>query len=117
MVLMKRNRKTDKRIVYEVERTLELIEEPQSVSTDSYFYTRLKARMQNPGGKNLHKRSVISVLQPAFLFLLLAVNIFTVYYIFKQDSSAQAQQSFADEYNLVLNSTELFDITTQQEGE
>jgi len=108
---MKRNRKIDKRIVYEVERTLELIEEPQSVSTDSYFYTRLKARMQDPGGKNLHKRSVISVLQPAFLFLLLAVNIFT------QDSSAQAQQSFADEYNLVLNSTELFDITTQQEGE
>ena len=114
---MNNEKSKNKRVAVEVEKTMNLLEDPQLIAADPFFYTRLKARMDSSDKAVRKSNSVISFLRPAFLLLFAVMNIFTIYYIFKQDSVVTAQKSFADEYNLALNNTELLDINIQQGGE
>jgi len=113
---MKNKKSENKRVTIEVDKTMSLLEEPQYIATDPFFYTRLKARIDSYDRALKAHKSFNTLLQPVFLLLLVAVNVFTLYYIFKQDSAAEAQQTFADEYNLALNDTELFDLAVQNQG-
>jgi len=114
---MKNKKSKNKRVAVEVEKTMNLLEEPQLIAADPFFYTRLKVRLDSSDEAVRKSSFIVSYLRPAFLLLFAVINIFTIYYIFKQDSVVNAQKSFADEYNLALNNTELLDVNVQQGGE
>lgn len=66
--------------VEEMRKTLEVITSEKSPSVNPFFYTRLKAKMENRAGiqNELFKRPVFAkILQPAFFSLLLIAGIYT----------------------------------------
>ncbi len=85
-----------------------------------FFYTRLKARMENdllPGRKTAKKR----ILQPAFafaaLFIILLVNavVIIVGNGSKENGAIEPDlQSFASEYRLGDNNPVLYDINQER---
>ncbi|MFT5885341.1 MAG: hypothetical protein ACI9IP_001801 [Arcticibacterium sp.] len=97
------------RLNEEVQKTLNSLENVEAASAPDFFYTRLKARMENE--LSIQKSSFSWILKPAFvvptLALVLAINVLTVRQFLKNDnsevSSINAEQAFMTEYNLNAN--------------
>jgi hypothetical protein len=96
-----------KKIEKEVEKTLQCFEQAEKLADNPFFYTRVKARIEGrkaPARKNVWQFGW-SVLKPAFLILIVALNILTVTIYFTSNQSLtsdqdQLLQAFAQEFAL-----------------
>lgn len=90
------------KIKNEIEETLSLLEQSESLPPDAFFYTRLQAQLD----ARRHRRTVFAaVLKPALLVVLVAVNIGTAFwYINGSEQTATSRQELvellADEFNV-----------------
>lgn len=99
----------ENRLNEEVQKTLNSLENMETTSAPDFFYTRLKARMENELGPQ--KTSFSWILKPAFvvpaLAFVLAINVVTIGQFLKNDSSEvsslTAEEAFMSEYNLNAN--------------
>ncbi len=87
---------------------LPILNEMVEVGTDDFFYTRLKARLEKESGGAEWSFPIKPVWLVATLFILLAVNCFT---LIKQSNSTDVQnetssiQSFATSYDQTINTS------------
>jgi hypothetical protein len=87
---------------------LPILNEMVEVGTDDFFYTRLKARLEKEAGDAQWNFPVKPAWLIATLFILLAVNCFT---LIKQSNSTDMQnetssiQSFAASYDQTINTS------------
>ena len=96
-----------KKIEHEVEKTLQCFDSAEKLEENPFFYTRVKARIEsrnNEAGKSLWQFGW-SILKPAFLVLIIVINIITVtmYFTSKQSQTGyqeQLMQTFAQEFSL-----------------
>jgi hypothetical protein len=103
---MKNERK--KQIEKEVEKTLQQLDHFEKLESDPFFYTRLQAKMKNT--QNQHIQSAILSfagrhLRPAFLILVLVLNLISALVVFQNRNSGSDSQtinlsSFADDYSI-----------------
>ena len=63
-----------KKIEHEIEKTLGMFERKEAISSNPYFYTRVKQRIDE---KSKNEFSVFGVLKPAFFTLLVVLNLTT----------------------------------------
>ena len=96
------------KIEYEVQKTLECFDQPEQLKSNPFFYTRVKARieeLENYGRKPESSKFVWGILKPALLFSFVAINIITATLFFKNpdDTSTSREQiinAFAKEFTL-----------------
>lgn len=87
---------------------LPILNEMVEVGTDDFFYTRLKARLEKEADNTVWSFPVKPAWVIAALFILLAVNCFT---LISQHNSKDIQnesstiQSFAASYDQTINSS------------
>jgi hypothetical protein len=99
--------KKDK-IEYEVKKTLDCFDHPGQLKSNPFFYTRVKARieeLENYGRKPESGKLVWGILKPALLFSIVAINIVTATLFLKNpnDTSTSREQiinAFANEFTL-----------------
>ena len=112
---MKKNEKIER----EIGKTLNCFDAAERLKVDPYFYTRLRTRIADEEGG---RRSVLkgffslNVLRPAFLTVVLLLNILTAVMVFhkpreRTDNREQYLSAFAEEYSLDLDgkSSSLFE--------
>lgn len=96
--------KNDLRIMEEVEKTLNVYDEDTTLEPNPFLLTRLNAaKKNNEAGK---KRIVRfgAALNPLLIFILLLINLVTVYYVFSKDKNV------AREAQLVIEMKSEFQI-------
>jgi hypothetical protein len=86
----------EERILEEVEKTLNSLEQIPKQEANPFLYTRLKARIETESISQTKKRRTVSVLKPAGIALILAINIVTTIYFFDSSSSTQGSTSLID---------------------
>ena len=99
------------KIEQEVQRTLESFDQAERLKSNPFFYTRLKAQIDNLSTEKRKLRgwgSVWGVLKPALLFLIIALNIVTATLFLKNRSHnysnrEQLLDAFAQELTLDSN--------------
>lgn len=75
-----------KRVREEVEKTMSLLDRMQNLEASPYFYTRIQAKLSS---KEREKKTILSgfpgarVLRPAFLLLLLMINLISVFFFLR----------------------------------
>ena len=102
----------EEKIEQEVKKTLAYLDKSERLKSDSFFYTRLKARLDH---QQRSKTTVIGFLKPAFIALLIAFNVITAIWYFKDSKDYDTAEShndlmnvLADEFNLENNDTNMF---------
>lgn len=98
---------TKKKIEQEVEKTLRCFDQPQKLADNPFFYTRVKARIEKRSRQtdsNLWQFGW-KILKPAFLVLIVVLNIFTITNYFTADQSKTSERdqllkTFAQEFAL-----------------
>lgn len=96
-----------KKIEQEVQKTLQCFDSAEKLEDNPFFYTRVKARIESSKKqttKNLGQFGW-SLLKPAFLVLIVVLNIVTVtFYVTSKQSQTSDQeqllQAFAQEFTL-----------------
>lgn len=87
----------------EMRRTLEVLTSEKSLEVNPFFYTRLKAKMENRASiqNELFRRPVfVKILQPTFFSLLLIAGIYTGIKI-GQPSSVNSGSAIYAEYEII----------------
>lgn len=105
--------KKDK-IEQEVQKTLELFDTASHLPPNPYFYTRVKARLE----EKLRQRHVLAaILRPALLTIFLVINVSTaVWYLNASDQEVQSGshqelvELLTNDFNTDNNQTDLFNI-------
>lgn len=100
-----------KKIEQEVQKTLEGFDQAERLKSNPFFYTRLRARIEQSDAKQMQPKGwefAWRVLKPALLFLIIALNIFTATQFLKNQnnepsSREQLLNSFAQELTLDPN--------------
>lgn len=103
------NRKA--KIEEEVQKTLACFDQAEPLKANPFFYTRLKARIDELDGQKARAKNrefVAGILQPTLLTFVVAVNVFTAVIFFTQKSEensnrAQLLNAFASEMTLDTN--------------
>jgi hypothetical protein len=103
---MKNERK--EQIDKEVEKTFQQLDRFERLGNDPFFYTRLQAQLKSVRNQHVPSGLVLFVtrnLRPAFLVLLLLLNLVSALIVFQNRNSASNSQtanisSFADEYSI-----------------
>jgi len=85
----------------EIRKTLAVTDDLKKAEMPDFFYTRLKARMEN----ELVKRTELAwVMKPVFviptLTLAILLNVFTVRQLLKSYQPVSSEKTFQTEYNL-----------------
>ncbi len=96
----------------DMKKTLEIIQEEKSPEVNPFFYTRLKARMENEEAREEQQVGFLiweKVLQPAFFSLLLLAGIYTGIKIGQPVNNEKGQNIFAE--------TELVPFLNEMEAE
>ncbi len=96
-----------KKIEQEVEKTFRCFDHPEKLADNPFFYTRVKARIEKRGqqtDRNLWPFGW-KILKPAFLVLIVVLNIFTITSYFTADQSKTSEhdqllKTFAQEFAL-----------------
>lgn len=76
-----------KRVQEEVEKTMSLLDRMENLEAGPYFYTRVEARLRS---KEREEKTILPgffaarVLKPAFLVLLLMINLISVFFFLKE---------------------------------
>ncbi|MBC8186106.1 hypothetical protein H8E88_33910 [candidate division KSB1 bacterium] len=96
------------KIEHEVQKTLECFNQPGQLKSNRFFYTRVKARiedLENYSRKHKPGELTWGILKPALLFSMVAINIVTAFLFWKNpgDISTSREQiinAFAQEFTL-----------------
>lgn len=101
-----------KRVEEEVDKTLSLMDRLETLETDPYFFTRLKAAIAT--GDRQRKRlpgfgPVVEVLKPAFVALLIILNLLSILLVTGGNSDATVEKdiyitALAQDYSLESDS-------------
>lgn len=104
------------RIEQEVKKTLQCLDQFEPIKSNPFFYTRLQTRINSLNKKQ--ERSIFSVfiesyLQPAFLVSIVAINMVSAIYFFKNteyraDNRGENIATLAKEYSLIRNNYSFF---------
>ena len=104
----------EQKIIREVEKTLELLEQAERLKPNPFFFTRVQARIREKK-KELAWQGLPGILKPVLLAILLAVNIFTAAYFLstnKVETSStvrsELKSEFAQEFRLQTTTNEFF---------
>ncbi len=83
----------DDKIKQEVQKTIDCFDQFESVKTDAFFYTRLKARMEEDAKKSKGFSIQLgwNVLAPAVIVAILVLNIYTVSIFFKSQKTTDTE--------------------------
>ncbi len=86
----------------EIEKTLKLLDQPETLPPDAFFYTRLLAQLD---ARRQQRTFFAAVLKPALLVALVAVNIGTAFwYVNGSEQTTTSRQELvellADEFNV-----------------
>jgi hypothetical protein len=76
-----------KRVQEEVEKTMSLLDRMQNLEAGPYFYTRVQARLRSKEREEKTKLPGFfsaRVLKPAFLVLLLMINLISVFFFLEE---------------------------------
>ena len=113
-LLRENNMEHEQKIIREVEKTLELLEQAERLRPNPFFFTRVQARIREKK-KELAWQALPGILKPVLLAILLAVNIFTAVYFVstnkvKTSSSVRTElkSEFAQEFRLQTTTNEFF---------
>ena len=103
----------EEKIQQEIQKTIDCFDQAEPIKADSFFYTRLKAKMNRQTKTSWQWqarqwKSVWGILKPALLVWIVAVNIVTAVVFFtgqnsSQNSRAQLLNEFARETMLDSN--------------
>lgn len=102
-----------KNIEEEIKRTMDLLDENESIPSNPYFYTRVKQRIEDENATN---QKYFAWLKPATLFLLLLINISTITWYINSGSEIQSESQdglaniLYDDLNLKQESTDIFNL-------
>ncbi len=66
----------EKRITEEVEKTLNAFDDLPELESNPFLYTRIKSSMNDA---RTEKKSLLSVLKPAFFVILVLLNFYTIF--------------------------------------
>jgi len=99
------------KIEQEVQKTLESFDQAEQLKSNPFFYTRLKARIDDLSTQKRKIRGwefAWGILKPALLFLIIVLNIFTATLFLKNRNSEyssreQLLDAFAQELTLDSN--------------
>lgn len=98
------------KIEYEIDKTLGLFDNKESLPPNPYFYTRIQQRLNENSKKEF---SVFRVLKPAFFTALIALNLTTAVWYTSSDSSIDNSETelelvdiLKSDFNLVSDQTE-----------
>ena len=102
--------KKQKKIEQEIERTLSLLDQRKKLPANPWFYSRVKQRLDAPD----HSFNLFgTILKPAFLIILLAANLGTAIWYFRETSTDTRQELIevlGDELNLNPDSNNLLNF-------
>ena len=108
------NMEHEQKIVREVKKTLELLEQTERLKPNPFFFTRVQARIQEKK-KEPAWQGLPGILKPVLLAILLAMNIFTAVYFLstnkvKTSSNVRSElkSEFAQEFRLQTTTNEFF---------
>lgn len=88
----------EKRIMDEVYKTMQVMDNQKILDENPFFYTRLKARMSELSTRRVStSQKVMIAIRPVGLLLLLLMNIFTALYIVKAESNNDTNTASASE--------------------
>jgi hypothetical protein len=93
----------------EIKKTLDCFDRTEPIKTDPYFYTRLKARLEDTESTEIKLGwGIWNVLKPALLMSIIALNIYTGLMFFKSQKVDEPNRqelinSFAQELTLDSN--------------
>lgn len=102
--------KKQEKIEQEIQRTLSLLDQPQKMPANPWFYVRVKQRLDAPT-RSFSLRWAI--LRPAFLIILLAANLGTAIWYFNETSTDTRQELIevlGDELRLNSDSNNLLNF-------
>jgi len=85
--------KTKSKILEEVEKTLNSFDHIPKLEENPFFFSRLKARIENNSITQVKEKAMGYVLKPVALVMILLINIITAVYFFKINTVAQNTQS------------------------
>jgi hypothetical protein len=97
--------KTNKKFNTEIEKTLACLDNYQRIKVDSFFYTRLNARLAREQEPRLwHWFFDIPVLRPALMLLFVALNLLTLINMMQtkteNNAISSSTEQFIEEYQL-----------------
>lgn len=82
--------KKEKRILEEVEKTMNSIDNVANLEANPFLFTRIKARIVDNSVEQIKEGKTTLVLKPAALIIILVINIVTAVFFFKNNSTNQA---------------------------
>lgn len=86
----------EKRIMDEVYKTMQIMDNQKILTENPFFYTRLKARMSGLSVNQVSRsHRLATALKPVGLLLLLLMNIFTALYVVKSGNSTETTTAAA----------------------
>jgi hypothetical protein len=98
----------DQRIIDEVNKTLNVMDNIRNLDENPFFYTRLKARLEGKSGRSVSPlQKFVVVLRPVGLAALFLVNIFTAVY-FLNGNRLNTQTASAESTTIKSQLTEDF---------
>ncbi|MGD8780619.1 MAG: hypothetical protein PVH88_16835 [Ignavibacteria bacterium] len=106
--------KLNKKIEEEVKKTMDLLEEKGSVKPNPFFYTRVKARYDEIKNTSTAKESsyVQLVLKPAFLAVVISLNIVSGYFLLKDEEQSFNRDDFinalSEDYSISYSDSDIF---------
>ncbi|PKL89390.1 MAG: hypothetical protein CVV23_05525 [Ignavibacteriae bacterium HGW-Ignavibacteriae-2] len=72
------------KIDWEITKTLDLLDQKETIPINPYFYTRVRAKLEE---RHKKRKNYFTFLQPAFFVLLFAVNLTTVFWYFNSSET------------------------------
>lgn len=100
------DRKMNKKeqIEKQVRETLDLLNNPEQLSPNPYFYTRVQARLEE---NSQQKHAVSAILRPALLTVLILLNLSSAAWYLKGTSQASQTDSHQELVDLLTNDFQL----------
>ncbi|MBD3289490.1 hypothetical protein GF337_11860 [candidate division KSB1 bacterium] len=101
------------RIENEIKRTLEQLDHQENLPANPYFYTRIQQRLED---RRKRRNAYYGILRPAWIVLLVAINLSTALWYFsgsesrQMDKRQQLIQILSDDLEIAQNESSLLII-------
>ncbi len=106
--------RTNKQIEEEVKKTMDLLNEKESTEINPFFYTRVKAKLDEVENTSAVKEGSYFqlVLKPAFLAVIISLNIVSGYFLLKEEDQSYSREdfinAFSEDYSITDSDSEIF---------
>lgn len=100
------------KIEQEIQKTLDLLDQPQNLAPNPFFYTRVRQRLDEKSQSH-PKISLAAVLKPALMTVLLAMNLGTAIWYLGGTPATTSSQPRQELVQLLAND---FQLETSQDN-